>query len=121
MSLPWSFKILYGFLSDSCPIMGLRRKPYFLLGWSMFVASNLILAALGEPSIQAVAGLMLLQTVGYLMSDVMTDTMVVERSKAFENIDDRGTFQAAGYTVRAVGGCLGSVLGSILYNKESWG
>jgi hypothetical protein len=32
MSLPWALKILCGFLSDSTPIMGLRRKPYFLIG-----------------------------------------------------------------------------------------
>mmetsp|Transcript_20789 Transcript_20789/g.38685 ORF Transcript_20789/g.38685 Transcript_20789/m.38685 type:complete len:738 (+) Transcript_20789:137-2350(+) len=29
----WSFKIFYGFLSDSVPIFGYRRKPYILGGW----------------------------------------------------------------------------------------
>ena len=32
MAIPWSFKLVYGFLSDVCPIGGLRRKPYLVAG-----------------------------------------------------------------------------------------
>jgi len=120
-SLPWSFKLLYGFLSDGVPINGQRRKPYFIIGWCIYIASNFWLALLGEPSIVWIAGLMLAQTMGYMLSDVMTDTMVVERSKSFEDVDSRGSFQAAGYTIRTAGTCFGSVFGAILYNKSSWG
>jgi hypothetical protein len=120
-SLPWSFKLLYGFLSDGLPINGQRRKPYFIIGWTIYIAANLVLSILGRPSVEWIAGLMLVQTMGYMMSDVMTDTMVVERSKLFENVETRGTFQAAGYTIRTAGTCVGSVLGAILYNKNSWG
>ena len=53
LALPWSFKILYGLLSDCVPIRGKRRKPYFLIGWSAFVMMNLVLAALGRPTLNA--------------------------------------------------------------------
>jgi hypothetical protein len=33
VALFWGFKIFYGFLSDSLPIFGLRRKPYIVFGW----------------------------------------------------------------------------------------
>lgn len=33
MTVPWSFKLVYGFLSDVLPIGGLRRKPYLILGY----------------------------------------------------------------------------------------
>ena len=36
-------KVLYGFLSDCVPIGGLRRKPYFMFGWLLYVISNLVL------------------------------------------------------------------------------
>lgn len=36
-SLPASFKLVFGFVSDTVPIAGYRRKPYMLMGW--FVAS----------------------------------------------------------------------------------
>jgi hypothetical protein len=29
--LPWSFKILYGLISDNLPICGTRRKSYLVL------------------------------------------------------------------------------------------
>jgi BT1 family len=31
--LPWSFKLVYGFISDNFPIRGMRRKPYLAGGW----------------------------------------------------------------------------------------
>ena len=37
MAVPWCFKVLYGFLSDCVPIGGLRRKPYFMFGWVVYV------------------------------------------------------------------------------------
>jgi predicted MFS family arabinose efflux permease len=120
-SLPWSFKLLYGFLSDSLPINGQRRKPYFVLGWLIYVAANLWLATMARPTMEWIAGLLLLQTMGYMCSDVMTDTMVVERSKRHETMEERGTFQATGYTARTAGNCVGSVLGAVLYNKSEWG
>jgi BT1 family len=39
--LPWSFKILYGLLSDSVPILGYRRKPYFGGGWLIYIGTSL--------------------------------------------------------------------------------
>lgn len=52
--LPWSFKVFYGLLSDTVPIRGKRRKPYYLIGWAMFLLANAALAMLGEPSIGAI-------------------------------------------------------------------
>ena len=41
----------YGFLSDCVPIRGERRKPYLLIGWLIYLLSNLALAFIGNPSI----------------------------------------------------------------------
>ncbi|KAL7577630.1 hypothetical protein ACA910_015149 [Epithemia clementina (nom. ined.)] len=48
-SLPASFKIAFGFLSDNCPIAGYRRKPYMMAGWliaSLSMASLLFFSNL---------------------------------------------------------------------------
>eukprot|EP00547_Thalassionema_nitzschioides_P003550 CAMPEP_0194207934 /NCGR_PEP_ID=MMETSP0156-20130528/6547_1 /TAXON_ID=33649 /ORGANISM="Thalassionema nitzschioides, Strain L26-B" /LENGTH=571 /DNA_ID=CAMNT_0038934811 /DNA_START=48 /DNA_END=1760 /DNA_ORIENTATION=- len=42
-SLPASFKIVFGFLSDNVPFLGYRRKAYMFLGWAL---SSLSMAAL---------------------------------------------------------------------------
>jgi len=52
ISLPWSFKLLYGMLSDCVPIFGQRRKPYFIIGWCIYVATNFVLAGLEKPTIE---------------------------------------------------------------------
>mmetsp|Transcript_11523 Transcript_11523/g.14959 ORF Transcript_11523/g.14959 Transcript_11523/m.14959 type:complete len:517 (-) Transcript_11523:204-1754(-) len=119
-SLPWSFKLAYGFLSDCVPINGMRRKPYFILGWTIYIVCHLSLAALITPNIQWLTFLLFLGTVGYMMSDVMTDAIVVERSK-YESEEARGNIQAQGYIIRFIGSILGSALGALLYNKDSWG
>ena len=37
--LPWSFKIVYGLISDNVPIFGYRRIPYLIIsGFVQFVA-----------------------------------------------------------------------------------
>jgi hypothetical protein len=44
MTLPWSFKFLFGLLNDCVPIGGYRRKPYMCLGWAFCSAMLLLLA-----------------------------------------------------------------------------
>lgn len=118
--LPWSFKILYGLLSDSVPILGYKRKPYFLIGWIIYIIASLWLALLVEASILATILGNFLMSCGLLLADVCTDTMCVERAK-LESDEVKGTLQSAGYTYRAVGMIIGAVLGAILFNKDVWG
>ena len=42
-SLPASFKLIFGFISDNLPVQGYRRKPYMLLGWATASLSMLLL------------------------------------------------------------------------------
>lgn len=119
-SLPWSFKIFYGLLSDGVPIAGYRRKPYLLLGWLIYIIGNFVLVFEGTPGIYQTIIWTFIQTCGLLMADVATDTLCVERAR-LETDESRGTLQSLGYTYRAVGMVIGAVGGTILYNKDSWG
>ena len=127
LSLPWSLKIACGFLSDTLPIFGYRRKSYFILGWTTCIVCNVLLAVLVEPTLAETAALVFFETMGMVLADVCTDACIVERSKAYEHIDNRGTLQATGYIIRFFGAIVGSILGAILYNKNdsadswSWG
>lgn len=119
--LPWALKIFCGFLTDSVPIFGLRRKPYFILGWLLFSICNFVLASFIEPPITILALFVFLMTLSFVQADVCTDAMIVERSKLYEHIGNRGHLQAAGYITRFFGSIIGALLGAILYNKSSWG
>jgi BT1 family len=42
-SLPASFKLLFGFLSDNVPLGGYRRKSYMIIGWGLAALSMVAL------------------------------------------------------------------------------
>eukprot|EP00903_Cladosiphon_okamuranus_P015035 g13911.t1 len=111
-SLPWSFKLVYGFISDNFPIWGMRRKPYFIMGWLSYVLINFFTAAKQAPSIQLLAGWSLTSSMGFMLSDVTTDAILVERSK-HEPTSTRGSMQAIGYSTRFVGRETAVVSGNI--------
>ena len=119
VAVPWCFKVIYGFLSDCLPIQGMRRKPYFMFGWLLYIVSNLVLAVTPAPSIQMCICLVFLQTAGYMLSDVMTDALIVERSR-YESQENRGTMQSHGYVVRFFGSTVGATIGAVVYNKGDW-
>lgn len=119
VAVPWCFKVLYGFLSDCLPISGLRRKPYFMTGWLVYIVSNFILMITPNPSIGMCISLVFLQTAGYMLADVMTDALIVERSR-YETQASRGTMQSKGYIIRFFGSTIGAAIGAVVYNKNEW-
>ncbi|GMH48104.1 hypothetical protein TrRE_jg11835 [Triparma retinervis] len=120
MTIPWSFKLLYGFLSDTYKLFGYRRKSYLLLGYIIYAMSMSMLSFIGLPDILQLAVCLFTGTVGIIMADVSADTIIVERSK-YEPEHKKGSAQATCYSVRFFGGILGSLGGCTLYNKQNWG
>lgn len=117
MAVPWCFKVFYGFLSDCFPIRGQRRKPYFFAGWLVYVIGNIIPAITPQPSIQSCIFFVFVQTAGFMLSDVMTDALVVERSQ-YEPMDIKGTMQSQGYVIRFFGAVIGAIVGAFLFNTD---
>jgi hypothetical protein len=110
----------YGFISDTFRLFGYRRKSYLLLGYVIYAACMLRLASFGNPDVIQLASHLFLGTCGIIMADVAADTMVVERSK-YEPDHKRGQTQATCYSIRFFGGMVGSVGGTVLYNRAKWG
>jgi len=117
MAVPWCFKVIYGFMSDCLPIMGERRKPYLIIGWVGYMVSNVILALAGDPSIEFCVLMVFVMTSFYMLADVMTDALIVERSR-FE--EKRGVMQGQGYIIRFFGSTIGAAIGAVVYNKADW-
>ena len=71
VTLFWSYKIVFGLLSDCFPIFGLKRKPYICLGWTLCAFFLLALAREGHDVLPHTLVLMLtLANCGYVMADV---------------------------------------------------
>ena len=120
MSVPWSFKLVYGFTSDTFKLFGYRRKSYLLVGYLLYCLPLLYLAHKGAPTVLDLAFNLFLSTCGLICSDVAADTMIVERSQ-HEPAHKKGQSQATCYSVRFFGSILGSLAGCALYNREQWG
>ena len=88
-TLPWCLKIFFGLLTDLVPVLGSHRRPYYLLGWIIYVLANWWLAYLREPGIQSVLVWSFLMTMGYLLSDTAADAMVLECSKVMASHDEQ--------------------------------
>lgn len=119
-SLPWSLKLIFGFLSDSCPINGMHRKPYLTFGALIYSAAFIFYAVTPINNVVVLAICIFCGTIGLIQVDVMADTMCVERSK-FEPDETKGQMQASCYSIRFLGSLLGAVMGTTLSNSDIWG
>ena len=119
-TLPWSLKLIFGFLSDAVPVFGMHRKPYLIAGCIVYSLSFLVYALLDTNDATLLALAIFVGTLGLICFDVMTDTMCVERSK-FEQEELRGQMQATCYSYRFAGGVIGALLGTLVSNKDTPG
>ena len=141
-SLPWTFKLIFGFLSDAVPINGMHRKPYLTIGALLYSTAFILFSLVGKDSIiylslsiffgtlgrqymelnqvYVQSNVCIFGCVGLIQMDVMADTMCVERSK-FEEEETKGQMQATCYSIRFGGSLVGAIMGATLCNKDSWG
>ena len=99
----WSYKIIFGFLSDCFPIFGYKRKPYIVFGWVFCAAVLIALAKEGndvDPSNLVI--MLALANMGYVMADVAADGFMVWVAHR-EPIEKRGKMQTLVYSVNKLG------------------
>ena len=113
MGMPWNFKMLYGFISDTCPIRGRRRKPYMLMGTIACSCSWLLFGVWHSPEsprMGFMCALLFFAVLGMIFADVMADALVVERMKG-EKSDRKGGIQSTCWMLRFSGSITGFLLG----------
>lgn len=140
-SLPASFKLIFGFISDNLPISGFRRKSYMLIGWFLSAASMWCLlmfsdltlvdqeyvdesgneasrkvAPINAPSIPMLSFVTLLFGTGFWMADVMADSVVAEKAK-LEPVSARGSVQSSCYSYRFFGAMIATPFSSVIYSS----
>ncbi|OWY97182.1 Folate-Biopterin Transporter [Phytophthora megakarya] len=147
VGLPWSYKTLFGLLSDHLPIAGYRRKPYMLIGWGISIVALAILACnpiappyykageiqrtrqvnlrVVENEDAAASGSryllrLLVVCAGYVMTDVACDGVMVEMAQ-LEPIEMRGQAQATIYMVRYTASLLAGFVAALCFNGEIYG
>mmetsp|Transcript_3447 Transcript_3447/g.6340 ORF Transcript_3447/g.6340 Transcript_3447/m.6340 type:complete len:592 (+) Transcript_3447:89-1864(+) len=115
-SVPASFKIAYGFISDAYPIFGYRRKMYMAGGWGVCTLSMGLLTSVRTPSIPFLSLMYLLFGFGFWFADVMADALVAEKAK-LEPEASQGTLQSTCYLFRFFFLMLGVVVSTFAYES----
>ena len=112
ISLPWIFKILYGFLSDSFPLASYRRKSYlfFFLTCSILGWCSLSFFGLDQKSIVFA---LWIANLGFAGTDVITDGLIVENSEG----EWSRIYQSLAWGARSLGSVLTGMVGGWLMLK----
>lgn len=139
-SIPASFKIIFGFVSDAFPLFGYRRKSYMAigimvlrvpepccldfplclrLGWSFCSLAMALLTFNPRPSIAYISFCYLLFGWGFWWADVMADALVCQKAK-LEPEGHFGTIQSTCYALRFFFGMVGVMASTVLYEKAGF-
>ncbi|XP_022138196.1 folate-biopterin transporter 1, chloroplastic-like isoform X2 [Momordica charantia] len=105
-AFPWLVKPLYGFISDSVPLFGYRRRSYLILSGLLGALSWTLMATLVDSKYGA-ASCILLGSLSVAFSDVVVDSMVVERARG-ESQSMSGSLQSLCWGSSAFGGIVSS-------------
>ncbi|XP_066333260.1 folate-biopterin transporter 1, chloroplastic-like [Miscanthus floridulus] len=103
-ALPWLVKPLYGFISDSIPLFGYRRRSYLFLSGILGALSWSLMATIVDDKYSAALSIVL-GSLAVAVSDVVVDSMVVERARG-ESQSTSGSLQSLCWGSSAFGGVL---------------
>jgi MFS family permease len=109
ISLPWSFKIIYGIISDNLPICGSRRRVYVMINGGMQSFALLMLVANISSSVYFIATMLFIGQLNQAFLDVVVDALMVAQSKRDQECGS-ADLQVLAWSLLATGGILGSVL-----------
>ena len=101
-ALPWVIKPVFGFISDGLPIFGYRRRPYLILSGLLGAISWMSLATVVHTAWAATVAIAL-SSLSVAVSDVIVDSLVVERARE-ESVSESGSLQSLAWGSSALGG-----------------
>jgi folate/biopterin transporter len=117
VSLPWVIKPVFGFMSDSLPIFGYRRRSYLLLSSILGCGAWAAMGTVVHSPLAAMITITLC-SLALAVSDVIVDSIVVERIRN-ESHADTGSLQALCWATTAFGGLITAYLSGILLEHLS--
>lgn len=111
-AIPWMLKPLLGFLSDGLPILGYKRRSYLILSGLLGSLSWIALGTMVD-SAQTATLVLLIISLSVALSDVIVDSVVVERSRK-ETLSKAGSLQSLTWGISSLGGLITAYLSGFL-------
>ena len=119
-SLPWLVKPLWGFISDTIPLFGYKRKSYLcLMGVLGCVAWSTLSRGVAVVDNRWTAScLFAIGALSIAFSDVLIDSIVVERARESEDKSTTGSLQSLCWGMVAFGGIASSYFSGELVEEK---
>lgn len=116
-SLPWMVKPLFGFISDGLPLFGYRRRSYLILSGLLGTLAWVAMATVVDTAWAATLAIAL-SSLSVAFSDVIVDSLVVERARS-ESVAKAGSLQSLCWGTSALGGLVTAYLSGFLLEQFS--
>eukprot|EP01041_Mallomonas_annulata_P003350 gene3350-6631_t len=117
-ALPAALKVLFGFISDTTPLFGYRRKSYMVIGWIVSSISMACMSSISDPSIDIISLLYFLFGLGFWFADVIADTLMTEKTR-HEPEEMRGTLQSLCYSCRFFALMISSIMATYAMEESN--
>ncbi|MGK7933726.1 MAG: folate/biopterin family MFS transporter [Microcystaceae cyanobacterium] len=111
-AIPWMLKPFLGFLSDGLPILGYKRRSYLILSGLLGSLSWVALGTIVNNA-QTATLILLIISLSVALSDVIVDSVVVERSRK-ETLSKAGSLQSLTWGISSLGGLITAYLSGFL-------
>lgn len=108
-AIPWLLKIAYGYVSDTYPLAGYRRKSYLII-YSLISALGWLGLALLPGEKNWILLSMVFTNIGFAATDVITDGLIVEHSTQ----QTSSVYQAIAWGSRSFGSVVSGFVGGWL-------
>lgn len=113
-NIPWMIKPVYGFLSDSFPIFGLRRKPYIFISGAICFVMALVIGLSPMVALSTLITFLTLYAVGQAGDNVAVNGLVVEAGVKDGTV---GKYQSVQWASLCVASILTGFLGGYIAEK----
>ena len=131
--IPWVIKPLYGFISDTFPFFGYKRRSYLILSgllgtfsWSLlaFLSASIDAGNIQVDSFATIISVLLvtMSSLGIAFSDVLVDAIIVNKSRSIYNNDQdkAGALQSICWSSSSIGAILSGIFsGTLVQNFGS--
>lgn len=113
IQIPWSFKIIFGFISDNVPLFGSKRKSYLIVGAVVQILSMLTLAMFTESSVVLAAICTFLTMLSIAFTDVIIDSLIVIQARK-DPKNGSANLSTFTWSCQATGGMIGAISAAFL-------
>lgn len=119
--IPWSFKIVYGLISDNVPLFGTRRKSYLIIMGIIQFLSLFSLYAFEFDDPLVVAIVLAFASMSEAFTNVVSDAIMVIQSRRDKKFGSQD-FITLLYLSTGTGGVLGCIIAGVMteYLHPKW-